>query len=175
MGCRHDEPRGGSWGGLPRWSGGCAEVEASCPGGNWRLWHSGDPDCRCQGLLLLRGGRRCTWLVQGAAVIYSSDHYLQGLRLSSWHLSWGQALSPSSQGGLEHFKAIRGSRPHSWGWGGLRKCFRVFCSGRSCSSKKTRYHHQDGLSTSLPNQGHSSNRSKSPGRCPQPAARGDGV
>ena len=56
------------------------------------------------------------------------------------------------------------SGPHgaagpSRSWGGLPSCFRVFCSGRSCSTKKTKYHHQDGLSTSLPNQGHSSHRS----------------
>lgn len=95
-----NEPPGGSWGGLPWWSGCCLGVKASCSGGRWWLWHFGDPDCRRRGLLL-RGGCRCRWLLQDGAVNWSSDHYLQGRHLPSGHLSTGQALSPSSQDGLD--------------------------------------------------------------------------
>ena len=61
------------------------------------LW---GPRLQARGLLL-RGGCGCRWLLQDGAVNWSSDHYLQRRHLPSGHLSTGQALSPSSQDGLD--------------------------------------------------------------------------
>ena len=75
MGCSHQEPRGRSWGGSRGGSGGCSGVKASCSRGRWRLWHFGDPDCKCQGLLLRRvakgaGGSSSGWGIIGAKTTF---------------------------------------------------------------------------------------------------------
>ena len=127
-------------------AGASSGVEASCSRCRWRLWHSGDPDCRCRGLLLLWGGRGCRWLFLIGAGNHRFDQHPHYLKLRSQHLGFDQVLSSSSQDQLHHPEASAGPTVGAGAGsrGGSQGCFGPMagcsielggCSGTSMTSR----------------------------------------